>query len=72
MQINSNKRLGISINRQFLAALGEGTLFTDLEEQWAADYVSTKHNTDAVKVTKGICGTEVLAVDPRFTILSIG
>lgn len=61
----------ISINRQFLAALGEGTMFTDLEQQWATGYATVKNQSHIVKETKNMRDTELLAIAQGTTVLSI-
>ena len=61
----------ISINRQFIAALGEGTLFTDLEEQWSSKFAAMKHQADIVKQTGQMQSVETLTVAPETVILTI-
>ena len=72
VQINMNKRLQINVHRQFLAALGEGTLFTDLEVEWAETFGATKHQSEIIKQTGQMKGVDFLTVAPETVILSIG
>ena len=72
LQSNLTKRAQLGVDRQFLAALGEGTLFTNMEEQLAETFAAIKVQSELVRQTGQMQPLEKLSIAPEATVLTIG
>lgn len=72
VQMGKALKARLRIERKTVATLGEGSLFSHLNQQLSGDLAKLEAHMETVTATGGIQESESLSIGPEITVLSCG
>ena len=72
VQMGKALKARLRIERKTVATLGEGSLFSHLNQQLSGEFAKLEAYMETVTATGDIQGSESLSIGPNVTVLSCG